>query len=152
MKKVHLIFVLLLFPLGSAFGQMIFLSAAVADPQVRPDQRTATIVHYEKMRLTARSTIRVLALALQNTEGGSKTRLNDALNNQQDIVDWANWCILALRDKTTTGVACAFPSRQVDETTSQSVCQVADNSLSRLHCSGHAASAKRTESSDTTPQ
>ena len=151
MKKVHLIFAFLLLPLGCACGQMILLGTAAADPQVRPEQRTATIVHYEKMRLTARSTIRVLALALQNTEGGSKMRLNDALNNKQDIVDWANWCILALRDKTTTAVACAFPARQGDETTSQSVCQVADNSLSRLHCSGHAASAKRTKSSDTTP-
>jgi len=152
MKKVHLIFAFLLLPLGCAYGQMILLSTAAADPQVRPEQRTATIVHYEKMRLTARSTIRVLALALQNTEGGSKIKLNDALNNQQDIVDWANWCILALRDKTTTAVTCAFPARQSDETTSQSVCQVADNSLCRLHCSGHAASAKRTQSSDTSPQ
>ena len=150
MKKIHLIFAFLLLPLGCAYGQMIFLNTAAADPQVRPEQRTATIVHYEKMRLTARSSIRVLALALQNTEGGSKMRLNDALNNQQDIVDWANWCILALRDKTT--VVCAFPAREGDETTSQSVCQVADNSLSRLHCSGHAASAKRTESSDTSPR
>src|ERR1051326_3220134 len=152
MKKVHRIFVFLLLPLACAYGQMIFLNTAAADPQVRPEQRTATIVHYEKMRLTARSSIRVLALALQNTDGGSKMRLNDALNNEQDIVDWANWCILALRDKTTTAVACAFPAREGDETTSQSVCQVADNTLSRLHCSGHAASAKRTKSSDTSPR
>jgi len=129
---------------------MIFLSTAVADPQVRPDQRTATIVHYEKMRLTARSTIRVLALALQNTDG-SPARLNEALNNEQDIVDWANWCILALRDKTTEAVTCAFPPRLGEETRSLSVCQTAENSLSHLHCSARPASAKRTESSDTTP-
>jgi hypothetical protein len=151
MKKVYRIFVFLLVPLACACGQMTVLSAAGADPEVRPEQRTATILHYEKMRLTARSTMRVLALALQNTRGSSTVRLNDALNNQQDIVDWANWCILALRDKTTEAVTCAFPSRQVDETRSQSVCQVADNSLTRLHCSGRTASAKRTESSDTRP-
>jgi len=151
MKKVHLIFAFLLLPLGCAYGQMILLSTPATDPPVRPEQRTATIVHYEKMRLTARSTIRVLALALQNTDGGSKMRLNDALNNQQDIVDWANWCILALRDKTSEGVACAFPPRLGEETRSQSVCQVAENSLSHLHCSARPASAKRTESSDPTP-
>ena len=150
MKKVHRIFVFLLLPLACAYGQMTILSTAAADPVVRPEQRTATIVHYENMRLTARSTIRVLALALQNTNDVSTVRLNDALNNQQDIVDWANWCILALRDKTADAVTCAFPPRPVDETRSQSVCQVAESSLS-LHCSGHPASAKRTEPSDATP-
>jgi len=148
MKKVR-IFVFLLLPLACACGQMTVLSTATADPEVKPEQRTATIMHYEKMRLTARSSIRVLALALQNTDG-SKARLNDALNNEQDIVDWANWCILALRDKTTEAVTCAFPPRGADETRSQGVCQVAENSLTRSHCSGRPASAKPTESSDTT--
>lgn len=151
MKKAHRIFILLLLPLACAYGQMTILSTAAADPEVRPEQRTATIVHYEKMRLTARSTIGVLALALQNTDGPT-ARLNDALNNEQDIVDWANWCILALRDKTTDAVTCAFPPHLGEETRSQSVCQVAENSLSHLHCSGRPASAKRTESSDTTAQ
>jgi hypothetical protein len=50
----------------------------------------------------------VLVLALQNTEGGSKVRLNEAIDNEQDIVDWANWCILALRDKTDAAKACVF--------------------------------------------
>lgn len=150
MKMVHRIFVFLLLSLACAYGQMTILSTAAPDPEVRPDQRTATIVHYEKMRLTARSTMRVLALALQNTDG-STARLNTALNNEQDIVDWANWCIVALRDKTTEAVTCAFPPRLGDETRSQSVCQIADNSHSRLHCSGRPASAKRTEYSDTTP-
>ena len=151
MKKAHRIFVFLLLPLACACGQMTMLSTAAADPEVRPEQRTATILHYENMRLTARSTIRVLALALQNTDGVSTARLNDALNNEQDIVDWANWCIVALRDKTTEAVTCAFPPRPGDETRSKSICQVAENSLTRVHCSGRTASAKRTESSDTTP-
>ena len=150
MKKVHRIFVFLLLAVAGAYGQMTILNSAAADPEVRPEQRTATIVHYEKMRLSARSTIHVLALALQNTDG-SKAKLNDALNNEQDIVDWANWCILALRDKTTAAVTCAFPPSLGDETTSQSVCQVAENSLVHLHCSERPASAKRTASSDTTP-
>lgn len=151
MKTVQQIFAFVLLALACGYGQMTVLSTAAADPEVRPEQRTATIVHYEKMRLTARSTIRVLALALQNTDDGPTARLNDALNNQQDIVEWANWCIVALRDKTTAAVTCAFPPRLGDETRSQSVCQVADSSLSRLHCSGRAASAKHAESSDTRP-
>lgn len=129
---------------------MTILSTAAADPDLKPDQRTATIVHYEKMRLTARNTIRILALALQNTEGGSRARLNDAINNEQDIVDSANWCILALRDKRAEAVACAFPATPSDEARSQSVCQVAANSASRLHCSTP-TSAKRTEPSEKSP-
>jgi hypothetical protein len=34
--------------------------------------------------------------------------LNAAIDNEQDIVDWANWCILALRDKTDEAKACVF--------------------------------------------
>ncbi|MGP0017409.1 MAG: hypothetical protein ACLPHP_02475 [Candidatus Sulfotelmatobacter sp.] len=94
--------------LACAYGQMIVLSAPLKDPELKPEQRTATIVHYEKMRFTARGTIRVLALALQNSDGGSKLRLNEAINNEQDIVDWANWCILALRDKTDAAKTCVF--------------------------------------------
>jgi hypothetical protein len=97
-----------LLSLACAYGQMIVLSAPIKDPDLKPEQRTATIVHYEKMRFTARQTVRVLTLALQNTDGGSKLRLNDAINNEQDIVDWANWCILALRDKTDAAKACVF--------------------------------------------
>lgn len=91
-----------------AYGQMVVLSAPVKDPEVKPEQLTATIVHYQKMRFTARGAIRVLTLALQNTEGGSKMKLNEAINNEQDIVDWANWCILALRDKTDAAKPCVF--------------------------------------------
>ena len=92
-----------------AYGQQtVILSASPKDPEVKPEQRTATIVHYEKMRSATRATIRVLALALQNTDGSSRTRLNEAIDNQQDIVDWANWCILALRDKTDAAKACVF--------------------------------------------
>lgn len=84
---------------------MTIISAPMKDPVVKPEQRTATIVHYEQMRATARGAIRVLALALQNTDG-SKARLNEAINNEQDIVDSANWCILALRDKTADARSC----------------------------------------------
>jgi hypothetical protein len=98
-----------LLSLACAYGQMIIISTRPKDPEVKPEQRTATIVHYEKMRLSARGTIRVLALALQNTEGGSKLKLNEAIDNEQDIVDSANWCILALRDKTDDAKACLLP-------------------------------------------
>ena len=97
-----------LFSLACAYGQTTIISAPLKDPEVKPEQRTATIVHYEKMRFTARGTIRVLALALQNSDGGSKLRLNEAINNEQDIVEWANWCILALRDKTDQAKSCVF--------------------------------------------
>jgi hypothetical protein len=44
---------------------------------------------------------------MQNTDG-STVKLNEAINNEQDIVEWANWCILALRDKTDQAKACVF--------------------------------------------
>lgn len=108
MKTVQLIFAFFLLSLASAYGQMIIISAAPKDPVVKAEQRTASIVHYERMRTTARGAIRILALALQNSDGGSKARLNDAINNEQDIVDWANWCILAFRDKTADAKSCVF--------------------------------------------
>jgi hypothetical protein len=108
MKVARSIVAGFLLSLACAYGQMIILSASPKDPDVKPEQRTATIVHYEKMRFTARQTVRVLALALRNSDSGSRVRLNDAINNEQDIVDWANWCILALRDKTDAAKACVF--------------------------------------------
>jgi hypothetical protein len=108
MKIVRSVVAGFLLSWACAYGQMTVISAPAKDPEVNLEQRTATIVHYEKMRGTARATIRVLALALQNTEGGSKLRLNEAINNEEDIVGWANWCILALRDKTDEARACVF--------------------------------------------
>lgn len=109
MKKAHFIFAFLVFSSVCAYGQATILNAAIKDPELKAEQRTATIVHYEKMRSTARSAIRVLALALQNSQGSEvKLRLNDAINNEQDIADWANWCIVALRDKTEQGKACVY--------------------------------------------
>jgi hypothetical protein len=108
MKIALHIFAFFLLSLACAYAQNTIILTAPKDPEVKPEQRTATIVHYEKMRVTARGTIRLLALALQNTDGGSTARLSEAINNQQDIVDWANWCILALRDKTAEAKACVF--------------------------------------------
>lgn len=104
---MHRIFAFFLLSLACAHAQTIIISAPPKDPEVKPEQRTATILHYETMRVTARRTIRVLALALQNTDG-SKARLNEAINNEQDIVDWANWCILALRDRTDQARTCVY--------------------------------------------
>ncbi len=115
---------------------------------MRPEQRTATVVHYEKMRLTARRTIGVLALALQNTEGGPTVRLNEAINSEQDTVDSANWCILALRDKTADAPACTFPPGLSDGAGSEGVCQIAENTLVRSRCSQRPPSAKRSGSTD----
>lgn len=106
-------FALLLLSAACAYGQMTVISTPVNDPEVRPEQRTASIMHYEKMRVTARTAIRVLAMALQNAEGAPKVKLNAAINNEEDIVDWANWCILAFRDKTENAKACVFePDRR----------------------------------------
>ena len=127
---------------------MTIISAPRKDPEVRPEQRTATIVYFEKMRLTAQRTIGVLALALQNTEGGSTVRLNEAINSEQDIVDSANLCILALRDKTADALTCAFPPGLSDGAASKSVCQVAESPLVRSRCSQRPPSAKRSESTD----
>jgi hypothetical protein len=108
MTKLHSIFVVFLLSLACAHAQMTIISSAPKDPDIKPEQRTANIVHYEKMRFTARQSIRVLVLALQNTDGSSKVRVNEAINNEEDIVDWANWCILALRDKTADAKTCVF--------------------------------------------
>jgi hypothetical protein len=148
MKNGHHILAFCLLSLACAYGQMTVLSTPPKDPELRPEQQTATIVHYEKMRFTARRTIGVLALALQNTEGGSRGRLNEAINNEQDIVDWANWCILALRDKSADALTCAFPPGLSDGAGSEGVCQVAENSLVRSRCSQRPTAAKRTQSTD----
>lgn len=109
MKIVRTVAACFLLSCACAYGQMIVLNASPKDPEVKPEQMTATIVHYEKMRLSARATVRVLVLALRNTEvGGPTARLNQAIDNEQGIVDWANWCILALRDKTDAARACVF--------------------------------------------
>lgn len=89
----------------------------------------------------------MLAFAMEK-KVGSKLDLADAINNEQDIVDSANWCILALRDKTKDALACAFPNERSNDTESKGVCQVAQNPVVRSRCSQQAASAKRIESSD----
>ena len=106
MRNLRHIVVFLAVSLGCAYGQMVVLSAPLKDPEVKPEQRTATIVHYEQTRATARGAIRILSLALQNSDSSAKARLNEAINNEQDIVDSANWCIQALRDKTAEAPAC----------------------------------------------
>lgn len=148
MKNGHRIFAFCLLSLACSYGQMTIISAPRKDPEVRPEQRTATIAYFEKMRLTAQRTIGVLALALQNTEGGSTARLNEAINSEQDIVDSANLCILALRDKTADALTCAFPPGLSDGAAAKSVCQVAENPLVRSRCSQRPPAAKRSESTD----
>jgi len=150
MRKVHTIVAIVLLSLACASGQTTIISSPLKDPEVKPEQRTATIVHYEKMRLSARRTIRILALALQNTDaGGSTSRLNEALNNEQDIVEWSNWCITALRDRKDEAVACAFPPGLNEAAGLESACQAAENSRLHVNCSQGPASAKRSESGDT---
>jgi hypothetical protein len=155
MRIVHRILVLFLLSAACGLGQMTVISTPLQDPEVKPEQLTATIVYYQKMRLGARRSIRILALALQNLDpSGSKARLNDAINNEQDIVDWANWCITALRDKTDAAVTCAFPPGLNEIAAAQgqeSACQAAANSLVHVNCSQQPASAKRTESPDKAP-
>lgn len=148
MKNGLCIFAFCLLSLACSYGQMTIISAPRKDPEIRPEQRTATIVYFEKMRLSAQRTIGVLALALQNTEGGSTARLNEAINREQDIVDSANLCILALRDKTADALTCAFPPGLSDGAASKSVCQVAESPLVRSRCAHRPPSAKRSESTD----
>lgn len=107
MKIALHVFAFLLLSLICA-GQNTIVMTPPKDPDVKPEQKTAAIVHYEKMRGTARDVVHELALELGNTKGGNRDRLNEAINYQQDIVDWANWCILALRDKTPQAKACVY--------------------------------------------
>lgn len=148
MKNGHHIFAFCLLSVACSYGQMTVISAPRKDPEVKPEQRTATIVHYETMRLTARRTISVLALALQNTEGGSTAKLNEAIDSQQDIVDSANLCILALRDKTADAISCILPAGMSDGAASKGICQVAESPLVHSRCSQQSPSAKRSASTD----
>ncbi len=144
MKSAHRIFVFLLLWLACAYGQMTVISGPTRDPELKPEQRTPAIMHYEQMRVTARISIRVLALALQNTEsGGPKARLNEAINNEEDIVDWANWCIQALRDKSDNAATCSVQPSPNEAAGSQSACQLAGNSVSHGNCSPRQATVKR---------
>ena len=114
MKIARNVVACFLLSLACAGGQMTIISGPAKDPEVKPEQLTATIVHYERMRTSARGTIRILTLALQNTDG-VKARLNEAINNEQDIVDWANWCIVAMRDKTDEAKACIVRAAPGDD-------------------------------------
>jgi hypothetical protein len=115
MKIARNVVAFFLLSLACASGQMTIISGPAKDPEVKPEQLTATIVHYERMRTSARGTIRVLTLALQSTDG-VKVRLNEAINNEQDIVDWANWCIVAMRDKTDEAKACIVRADPSEDT------------------------------------
>lgn len=108
MKTAHFVFAFFLLLAASAYAQTEIVTTRPIDPVVKPEQKTAAIVHYEKMRFTARSVIRALAVDLQNADTGSKPKVAEAMNYQEDIIDWANWCILALRDKTSEAKACVF--------------------------------------------
>ena len=108
MKTARYVFAFFLLLAASAYGQTVIINTALPDPPVKPEQKTAAIVHYEKMRFTARSVIREMALDLQKADAGTKPRIAEAMNYQEDIIDWANWCILALRDKTSDAKACVF--------------------------------------------
>jgi hypothetical protein len=95
-----------LLSLACAYGQTMIISAAAKDPEIKPEQRTVAILHFEKMRASARETIHTLALDLRGSDAGARAKVNEAMNNEQDTVEWANWCILALRDRTGEANAC----------------------------------------------
>lgn len=107
MKIARHILAIFFLLLTCAYAQTVIISAPAKDPEVKPEQKTAAIVHYEKMRFTARSVIHDLAVDLQNPDS-PKAKLNEVINYQTDIVEWANWCILALRDKTAEAKACVI--------------------------------------------
>ena len=108
MKTARYVFAFFLLLAANAYSQNVIISKPLPDPAVKPEQKTAAIVHYEKMRFTARCVIRELAVDLQTASSSSKPEIAAAMNYQEDIVDWANWCILALRDKTSEAKACVF--------------------------------------------
>jgi hypothetical protein len=106
MKLARNVVACFLLSLACAYGQTVIVTTAPKDPEVKPEQRTAAILHYENMRGSARLIIRGLALDLRSANGISKATLNEAINYQQQMVDWSNWCILALRDKTSEAKMC----------------------------------------------
>jgi hypothetical protein len=106
MKAARNAIAFFLFSLACAHGQTRIVSTVPKDPEVKPEQRTPAIVHYEQVRSTARRTIYELAIHLQSSDSASRASLNETIDNEQDIVQWANWCILALRDKTAEASAC----------------------------------------------
>jgi len=95
-----------LLSLACAHGQTRIVNTPPKDPEVKAEQRTPGIAHYEQVRSTARRAIYDLAVHLQSSSADSRAQLNETINNEQDIVEWANWCILALRDKTADARAC----------------------------------------------
>ena len=100
MKIARNVIAFFLFSMACAYGQTRIVTTVPKDPELKAEQRTPAIVHYEQVRSTARRTIYELAVHLQSSDPDSRAKFNEAINNEQDIVEWANWCILALRDKT----------------------------------------------------
>ena len=82
----------------------------------------------------------------QQTDAAS--RRQPLAKREHDIVDLANWCIVALRDKTADALTCASPPGLRDGAGSESICQVAEDPLVRSRCSRQPSSAKHSESSD----
>jgi len=141
MKTVYCIFAILVVASVCACAQMTIISGSTKDPEVRPEQLTATIVHYQDVRTSARRTIHILAMALEKTTS-SKAALSEAINDEQDIVESANWCILALRDKVAGAEVCMLPRAEAIDQGQKGVCQLATNPLVHSHCSQQTASVK----------
>lgn len=99
-------FAFFLLSITYAYGQTTIVTTPPKDPEIKTEQRTPAITHYEQVRSAARRTIYELAVHLQSSAPDSRASLNEAINNEQDIVEWANWCIQALRDKTADARAC----------------------------------------------
>jgi len=106
MKIARNLVAFFLFSMACAYGQTRIVTTPPKDPEVKPEQRTPAIVHYEQVRTAARRTIYDLAVHLRSADPDSRASLNETIDNEQDIVEWANWCILALRDKTAEASAC----------------------------------------------
>ena len=138
---MYRIFAILVVASACACAQMTIISGSPKDPDVRPDQLTATIVHYQDMRTSARRTIRILAMALEKT-GGSRAALTEAIDDEQDIVDSANWCIASLRDKVPGAEVCMLPRAEAIDQGQKGVCQLAGNPAVRSRCVERTASAK----------
>ena len=106
MRIARNVLAVFLFSMACAYGQTRIVTTVPKDPEVKTEQRTPAITHYEQVRSAARRTIYDLAVHLQSSDPDSRANLNEAINNEHDIVEWANWCILALRDKTADAKAC----------------------------------------------
>lgn len=76
------------------------------EAEVAPAQITPAIQHYLDSRVELRKDMKATAALLLDSEGSRMRTLIEVLNGEQETVEYVNWCIVQLRDKTESGNVC----------------------------------------------